>query len=911
MPVWFRRLLVGVLLVVPLPAQSVWFVRVDGADSNAGTGPGAGQAFATIGRALTAANDGDEIRIAPGTYVEQLAFGAHDLVVRGGVPMGGIPPGESVVRMPSAGRVDPISAGRRVAGRGPLALVSNTLTADALLWIADPTPASPSVIEVRDLVLDGAHLAASRVGDVYAGAVVRGCRALWTDCRFEGFDATPAGPAPAHALWIDGGVAGAGSTRVTIDRCRFEGLSGTQVVCRAGDLHARGCEFQHSGAITFATHGVEFATEGGGSLTGCRFDDFANSGPGDPSAAVRLIDQASPVVIDTCTMRGVDIGVDVLAPPLGVVEQAIGAFEIVGNTTSAVRREGVRTAVGGGVVAGNLFLDAGRAGRDDTTPTALNPDAVDWSGNTFVDLAVSGPRPIPGTAGAVDADGRAGQLAVRLATPAASPLGEPRSPRLRDLDGDGLADLACVDAENATVEVRYGRGDGGFDPGETVALPAGLVPLALGAGRLDADALVDLAIVCEDGTVVVLRNTGAGPTRFASGLTTATLTGGSLGSFERPVAVAVADLDGSPGDDLLVALAGSPPFVGGGGRVLIGDGTGTAFTVSAPLPGVVSAQDVVLTDLDGDGDRDAVIADAGAGLGGADVVRVFANAAGTLVAGPVLTEPSPPRGVATVDLDGDGSVELVVACEGQPFSRLPGEVVVHRGLGALSFAAGVSTAAGYGTAAVAVTDLFEDGVPDVVAADRIAGTLTLLSDWDAAGSGGFGWQRTLAGASIPSALAAANLDVDAPGELVVADPGAGAVLTVDALPRDAVQSVGDGCFGCNGVPSAVVIGGRPTPGDTAFGIGVRGACPVRPAFLAISLLPPAPAIEGCTVSVLSIDASFLVLTTSTGGANVPIPIPTIPSLIGAFVTWQWAIFDPQGPFLGLAFSNTLVTRIGL
>src|SRR3990167_5265460 len=53
------------------PFGKIWYVDVtDGSDGNAGDGPNAGEAFASIGAAISAAvaTRGDSVVIAPGTY---------------------------------------------------------------------------------------------------------------------------------------------------------------------------------------------------------------------------------------------------------------------------------------------------------------------------------------------------------------------------------------------------------------------------------------------------------------------------------------------------------------------------------------------------------------------------------------------------------------------------------------------------------------------------------------------------------------------------------------------------------------------------------------------------------------------------------------------------------------------------
>jgi hypothetical protein len=53
---------------------ATFYVRTDGSDSNTGTGPGTGQAWATVGKALSATgiSSGDTVYVAPGIYASQI-----------------------------------------------------------------------------------------------------------------------------------------------------------------------------------------------------------------------------------------------------------------------------------------------------------------------------------------------------------------------------------------------------------------------------------------------------------------------------------------------------------------------------------------------------------------------------------------------------------------------------------------------------------------------------------------------------------------------------------------------------------------------------------------------------------------------------------------------------------------------
>ncbi|MCB9727143.1 MAG: VCBS repeat-containing protein [Deltaproteobacteria bacterium] len=199
---------------------------------------------------------------------------------------------------------------------------------------------------------------------------------------------------------------------------------------------------------------------------------------------------------------------------------------------------------------------------------------------------------------------------------------------------------------------------------------------------------------------------------------------------------------------------------------VLGPGVGAAMAAGpifdrAQFPVSFDPRSVALGDLDGDGDLDAVSANAGA----ATISVLLGNGEGLLAPAPGIVSPrrdfdvgaTSPRDVALADMDGDGQLDFVVAHDGG--------VAVLRGGGSGLPVLGseVSFAAGGQQNAVAVGDLNGDGLADVVLADVSgAAVWVLLGD----GLGGLGAATSYAMGEDVSDVAIGDVDGDGLADVV-------------------------------------------------------------------------------------------------------------------------------------------------
>ncbi len=191
-----------------------------------------------------------------------------------------------------------------------------------------------------------------------------------------------------------------------------------------------------------------------------------------------------------------------------------------------------------------------------------------------------------------------------------------------------------------------------------------------------------------------------------------------------PHGVAVGDLNGDHGPDLVMACPGGLSTGSQVLTVLLGTGSG-GFRPGAEVATGGQPWSVAVGDLNEDGHLDVV-----ATIRNANMVEVFlGNGDGTFRAPADLGTGSDPVSTAMADLNGDGHLDLVTV------NDLGGSLTVRLGHGDGTVATRSNLEAGTSPWAVAIGDLDRDGHPDLVVS-HISGTTVsvLLGD----GSGGFG-----------------------------------------------------------------------------------------------------------------------------------------------------------------------------
>jgi len=275
-----------------------------------------------------------------------------------------------------------------------------------------------------------------------------------------------------------------------------------------------------------------------------------------------------------------------------------------------------------------------------------------------------------------------------------------------DVNGDGRPDLVVANADDKTVSVRFAdpARPGFFLTAIVLSMP-GLTPLDVAVGNLSghADGRMDVVVAASGANNVLVF------TQTASGTFNAPVTYAVGGD---PQAVTVADLDGNGFADIAVATSANVV------SVLLQTAAGTFASAVGYTTGVQPVA-IKAADLNGDGKLDLLTANYGAAIspGTQGLSVLIQGASGTFAAPVHYTTEYRASGLAVGDLNGDGKLDVAVACQGLSSSPGATSVLLQSATTAGTLLAAVNYAGTYGPMGVAIADMDGDGKPDLVLAD--------------------------------------------------------------------------------------------------------------------------------------------------------------------------------------------------
>jgi hypothetical protein len=273
---------------------------------------------------------------------------------------------------------------------------------------------------------------------------------------------------------------------------------------------------------------------------------------------------------------------------------------------------------------------------------------------------------------------------------------------------------------NGVFQFLMGRGDGTFAgaPGYQNVAYSGLNPIApaFAVGDFNGDGKPDILTDVESNNniqgMVLLAGDGQG--NFTQGPTI---------KGDAPLALLAADMNGDTKLDA-VFYAYSTSSSSYGISVALGNGDGTFQTVtSTPLPSGKFG-DFVVGDFNGDGKPDVMVTETPYTTSAGAVYLLLGNGDGTLQAPVQVDAPPQAYGITAGDFNGDGKLDFAITSTQQGAYNTPGSVLVYLNQGNGTFAKPVSYTANMFPGPIVAADVNKDGKLDLVVASQDNATVT-------------------------------------------------------------------------------------------------------------------------------------------------------------------------------------------
>ena len=327
-------------------------------------------------------------------------------------------------------------------------------------------------------------------------------------------------------------------------------------------------------------------------------------------------------------------------------------------------------------------------------PTGIEPlgiVAADFNGDGRLDLATAnrGGNSISILIGNGNGTFKANVDYAVGASPTALSLG--------DFNKDGFLDIAALNSQGSSMSILLNRGDGTFK--DAVAYSIAPHPaIAIATGDFDGNNILDVAVVSSNQSVSMFYGNGDGT--FAPARDFDANNAVDLGIR----AIVAARIDNDDFTDL-VTLNGTDRSV----SILHSYGnTNFALLGSTPVFGSLPTF-LAAGDFNGDGKTDLV---AGAVAGGLSVL--IGNGDGTFQPPVQYSVANSLTGLVTVDVDGDGALDLVIT-NADNFNSL-GYLTIYVGNGNGTFRSPLTYPIAYLPAGLTVGDFDQSGHPDVAIA---------------------------------------------------------------------------------------------------------------------------------------------------------------------------------------------------
>ncbi len=345
----------------------------------------------------------------------------------------------------------------------------------------------------------------------------------------------------------------------------------------------------------------------------------------------------------------------------------------------------------------------------------------------------------------------------------------PQSVLTADINGDGKPDLIVANNNDNTVSVLLNTtAPGAIIPSFATqhSFATGRCPYSVTAADVNGDGKPDLiaANQCET-TVSVLLNTtapGASTPSFAAQQTFTTGT--------SPISVTAADVNGDGKPDLITADEGSNTL-----SVLLNTTTPGATTPSFATQQTFGTghqpTSVTTADVNGDGKPDLIAVNSNSNTASV-LLNTSAPGAATLsfATHADFATGGYPLSVTAADVNGDGKPDLIAVNESaDTLSVLLNTTAA--GAATSSFAAQQTFATGHAPYSVTATDVNGNGKPDLIVTNSGSNNVSVLDNITVPGAAtsSFAAQQTFATGSYPVSVTTADMNGDGSPDLIVAN----------------------------------------------------------------------------------------------------------------------------------------------